>query len=78
MNYDLNKFSAQQEKTSTLAALKKLLELIRHERKILWFALMAILVNSSVNLLGPLMIGHAIDKYVMHSNYHGVLVYAVW
>ena len=62
MNYDLNKFSAQQEKTSTLAALKKLLELIRHERKILWFALVAILINSSVNLSGPLMIGHAIDK----------------
>jgi len=75
MNYDLNKFSARQEKTSTLAALKKLLELIRHERKILWFALVAILINSGVNLLGPLMIGRAIDKYVMHGNYHGVLVY---
>lgn len=75
MNYDLDKFSAQQEKTSTLAALKKLLELIRHERKILWFALVAILINSGVNLLGPLMIGRAIDKYVMHGNYHGVLVY---
>lgn len=76
MNYDLNKFSAQQEKTSTLAALKKLLELIKHERKILWLSLIAILVNSGVNLLGPLMIGRAIDKYVMHGNYHGVLVYA--
>jgi len=76
MNYDLNKFSAQQEKTSTLAALKKLLELIRHERKILWFALVAILINSGVNLFGPLMIGRAIDKYVMRGNYHGVLVYA--
>lgn len=76
MNYDLNKFSAQREKTSTLAALKKLLELIRHEHKILWFSLIAILVNATVNLLGPLMIGRAIDKYVMHGNYHGVLVYA--
>jgi ATP-binding cassette subfamily B protein len=76
MNYDLNKFSAQQEKTSTLAALKKLLELIRHERRILWFALIAILVNSSVNLIGPLMIGHAIDKYVIPRDYHGVLVYS--
>ncbi|MDO3628936.1 ABC transporter ATP-binding protein [Mucilaginibacter sp. BT774] len=76
MNYDLNKFSAQQEKTSTLAALKRLLELIRHERKILWFALIAILINSGVNLLGPLMIGHAIDKYVIPHDYHGVLVYS--
>ena len=76
MNYDLNKFSAQQEKTSTLGALKKLLELIAHERRNLWLAFIAILINSSVNLFGPLLIGHAIDKYVMHGNYHGVLVYS--
>jgi ATP-binding cassette subfamily B protein len=76
MYYDLNKFSAQQEKTSTLAALKRLLALIAHEQKNLWLALIAILINSSVNLLGPLLIGHAIDKYVMHGNYHGVLVYS--
>jgi ATP-binding cassette subfamily B protein len=76
MNYDLNKFSAQQEKTSTLAALKKLLELIAHERKNLWLAFIAILINSGVNLFGPFLIGKAIDKYVMHGNYHGVLVYS--
>ncbi|HVV56248.1 MAG TPA: ABC transporter ATP-binding protein [Mucilaginibacter sp.] len=76
MNYDLNKLSAQQEKLSTLAALKKLLELIRHERKVLWFALIAILINSGVNLVGPLLIGHAIDKYVIPRDYHGVLVYS--
>lgn len=76
MNYDLNKFSAQQEKTSTLAALKRLLALIAHERKNLWLALIAILINSGVNLLGPLLIGHAIDKFIVPGNYHGVLVYS--
>ncbi|MEO6849437.1 MAG: ABC transporter ATP-binding protein, partial [Mucilaginibacter sp.] len=76
MNYDLNKISAQQEKLSTLAALKKLLELIKHEQRILWFALIAILINSGVNLVGPLLIGHAIDKYVIPHDYHGVLVYS--
>jgi ATP-binding cassette, subfamily B, bacterial len=75
MNYDLNKLSAQQEKMSTLAALKKLLEMIRHEKNTLWFALIAILINSGVNLVGPLLIGHAIDKYVIPRDYHGVLVY---
>ena len=75
MNYDLNKLSEQQEKLSTLAALKKLLELIRHERRVLWLALIAILINSGVNLVGPLLIGHAIDKYVIPRDYHGVLVY---
>ncbi|MBS1525595.1 MAG: ABC transporter ATP-binding protein [Bacteroidetes bacterium] len=76
MNYDLNKISAEQEKISTLAALKKLLELIRHEKRALWFALIAILINSGVNLVGPLLIGHAIDKYVVPRDYHGVLVYS--
>jgi ATP-binding cassette subfamily B protein len=76
MNYDLNKFSERQEKTSTLAALKRLLALIAHERKNLWLALIAILINSTVNLLGPLLIGRAIDKYVIPGNYHGVLVYS--
>ncbi|MDB5137354.1 MAG: transporter ATP-binding protein [Mucilaginibacter sp.] len=74
MNYDLNKFSTQQEKTSTLGALKTLLVLIAHEKKNLWLALIAILINSGVNLLGPLLIGRAIDKYVIPGNYHGVLV----
>jgi len=76
MNYDLNKLTAEQEKRSTLGALKKLLELIAHERKNLWMAFAAILVNSAVNLFGPLLIGHAIDKYVIPGNYHGVLVYS--
>ncbi len=74
MNYDLNKFSEQQEKTSTLGALKRLLALIAHEKKNLWLALIAILINAGVNLMGPLLIGRAIDKYVIPGNYHGVLV----
>ncbi|MDB5023490.1 MAG: transporter ATP-binding protein [Mucilaginibacter sp.] len=76
MNYDLNKFSELQQRTSILAALKRLLALIAHERKNLWLALIAILINSTVNLLGPLLIGRAIDKYVIPGNYHGVLVYS--
>jgi len=74
MNYNLNKLSEQQEKTSTYKALKKLLQLISHERKNLLLALAAILTNSTLNLLGPLIIGHTIDKYVQTKQYHGVLV----
>lgn len=33
MDYNLNKLSAKQQKASTLVALKKLLQLIEHERK---------------------------------------------
>ena len=74
MNYNLNKLSEKQQKTSTYVALKKLLQLIAHERKNLLLALTAILTNSTLNLLGPLIIGITIDMYVQHKNYHGILV----
>jgi ATP-binding cassette subfamily B protein len=77
MNYDLNKLSQAQQKTSTLAGLKKLLQLIAHEKKVLLLALLAILTNSSLNLLGPLVIGHTIDKYVQHKDYSGVIHNAI-
>jgi ATP-binding cassette subfamily B protein len=76
MNYNLNKLSEQEQKTSTYAALKSLLKLIAHERKNLWLALLAILLNSTLNLMGPFLIGHTIDKYVQHKQYHGVLVFS--
>ncbi len=76
MNYNLNKLSEKQEKTSTLAGLKKLFQLIEHERKNLLLAFVAILVNSTLNLLGPLIIGHTIDEYVQVKQFHGVLINA--
>src|SRR3984885_265106 len=74
MNYNLNDISAQEKKVSSLGALRKLLQLITEERKNLWLALLAILVSSGLNLLGPFIIGSTIDTYVVHKNYHGVLV----
>ncbi|BAV08316.1 ATP-binding cassette, subfamily B [Filimonas lacunae] len=76
MNYNLNQLGQQRPKTSTLAALKSLLQLISHERRNLLIALVAILLNSTLNLLGPYLIGHTIDTYVVHKQYHGVLVFA--
>ncbi|MXV15157.1 ABC transporter ATP-binding protein [Hufsiella ginkgonis] len=73
MNYNLNKLGAAQQKTSTLAGVKKLLQLIAHEKRILFFALAAILVNSTLSLLIPLIIGHTIDSYVQQKNFTGVL-----
>ncbi|MFD2871294.1 ABC transporter ATP-binding protein [Mucilaginibacter ximonensis] len=73
MNYNLNKLSEQAEKSSNLAALKKLLQLIKHERPTLMLATVIILINSSLNLLGPLIIGRTIDHYVVPKQYQGVL-----
>lgn len=77
MNYNLNQLAAQEQKTSTVSSLKRLLKLIAHERKNLLLALLTILVNSTLNLLGPYLIGHTIDTYVVTKQYHGVLVFSV-
>jgi ATP-binding cassette subfamily B protein len=76
MNYNLNDIAAQQQKSSTLSSLQKLLQLIKEERKNLLLALFAILSNSGLNLLGPFIIGYTIDTYVVHKNYTGVLTYS--
>ncbi|MDO3640893.1 ABC transporter ATP-binding protein [Mucilaginibacter sp. L3T2-6] len=76
MNYNLNDLQAKAPRSSTWSSLKKLLELISHEKRNLWLALTAILITSGINLCGPLIIGETIDKYIFvaHKNYQGVLV----
>ena len=76
MSYNLNNNTQQEKKASTYAGVKKLLQLIAHERKTLLLALIAILLNATINLLGPYIIGHTIDKYVVTKQYHGVLVFS--
>ena len=76
MNYNLNDISAKKEKSSNLRILQKLLQLIKEERRNLLLAMMAILANSGLSLLGPYIIGHTIDTYIMHKDYHGVLLNA--
>jgi len=77
MNYNLNQASDKLEKKqSTIASLRKLLELIGKERKNFIIAFAAILVNAGLSLLGPYLVGHTIDKYVQTKQYHGVLVFS--
>lgn len=76
MNYRLNELFDQEKKESTVAGLKKLFHLIAHEKRNLILAFIAILVNSSLNLVGPLLIGYAIDHYVVTKQYHGLLVFS--
>ena len=75
MNYNLNKINAEQEKQSTLKALKRLFHLISAEKRTLWTALVVILVNSGLLLLGPLIIGHTVDAYIRTKKFDGVLLF---
>jgi ATP-binding cassette subfamily B protein len=74
MNYNINRLSEQQQKTSSLKAVRKLYKLIASEKRNLIIALCAILINSSLQLVGPLLIGHAVDAYVITKQYDGVLM----
>ena len=75
MNYNLNQDTTK-EKTSTVAALRKLLQLIASEQKTLLLGMITILINSGLLLIGPLLIGYTIDHYVRTKDFNGVLQYA--
>jgi ATP-binding cassette subfamily B protein len=76
MKYNLNDLQANAPKISTWSSLGRLLKLIEHERRNLVLAIIAILINSGLNLEGVLIMGRTIDKYifVLHKNYNGVLI----
>src|ERR1700733_5628348 len=76
MNYNLNKLTGETKKKSGYASLKSLLRLIAHEKGNLSLAVSAVFINSTVNLLGPLLIGHTIDKYVQPKLFNGVLLFS--
>ncbi|PIV90703.1 multidrug ABC transporter [Candidatus Gracilibacteria bacterium CG17_big_fil_post_rev_8_21_14_2_50_48_13] len=71
MNYTLK---TTQSKKSMRETLFDLMPLLSPEKKALFFALAATLVNSGLNLLGPLLLGIAIDQYIAKGEYAG----AVW
>jgi ATP-binding cassette subfamily B protein len=78
MNYNLYHISEKKgkKKRSTIAAFKVLIDLMVVEKRLLLTAFSAMLIAAALNLLGPLLIGHTIDKYVVTKQYHGVLVFS--
>ncbi|WP_443938647.1 ABC transporter ATP-binding protein [Pedobacter sp. MW01-1-1] len=76
MNYNLNQLTSQQEKQSTYKALRRLLKFISAERKNLILALITILLNSGLLLVGPLLVGHTVDTYIRTKQFDGVLLFA--
>jgi len=77
MNYNLNQAAtAAEQKKSTLAALRKLLDLIREEKRTLILAFIIIFINAGLSLLGPYLIGHTIDAYIQTKQFGGVIRYS--
>lgn len=74
-NYALNTNTDFTKQGSVASAAKKMRPLLVSETWQLIFAAIAIIVNSSLTLIGPLIIGHVIDTYIVTKNFNGVLMY---
>ncbi len=79
MSYDLNilKDKDQNEKVSAFTTFKRLMTLVGQERKNLYIAMAFIFINSGLNLVGPYILGHAVDTFVITKQYDGVLKYSI-
>jgi len=79
MNYNLNlkKGPQSDEKVGTTVILRKLLTLMGEERKNLYIAMFFIFVNAALNLVGPFLMGHAVDSFIVTKHYEGVIKYSI-
>lgn len=72
MNYNLNNPSAVPAASGAFATLRKLRALAAGEERNIGLAFLAILANSGLNLVGPFLVGYAIDAYVVTGDYGGI------
>ncbi len=79
MSYNLNikKDTKTAEKISTATTLKRLLTLMGSERKNLYIALIFILINAGLNLIGPYLLGYTVDHYVVTKQFDGVIKFSL-
>lgn len=74
MDYSLSKKQDTTKKSSARAAFMKMLPLLASEKNQLVIALVSVLLNSALNLMGPLMVGYTIDNAIRIGDYHAVLI----
>jgi ATP-binding cassette, subfamily B, bacterial len=77
MKYKLETTKAFGSKRTLRAGIKRFLPLIVPERGYLAVAVAAMLVSSGATLVGPIIIGRAVDTYVRLKDSHGLLMSAV-
>ncbi len=79
MKYTLSNSSNETTKSeSPIRVLKKLWPLMSQEKSRFVIAFIAILITSGLTIWAPILIGHAVDHYVLPRDYHGVWVYSVY
>ncbi|MFA7193610.1 MAG: ABC transporter ATP-binding protein [Candidatus Paceibacterota bacterium] len=72
-DYSLNNESEEGFKRSARGAVKKIFPMLAKEKRYVIISLVATLLNSLFNLIGPLLIGYSVDAYIVKNNYSGVL-----
>ena len=75
MNYTLNQ-TTEKKKIGFWTALKRLAPFLADEKRVIFLAFFAIIITSVTNLIGPVIISHTIDNYVMTKDFRGVLVFS--
>jgi ATP-binding cassette subfamily B protein len=71
MDYNLN----IEHKTSTKAALKKMLQFMKEEKRNLIIAFLVMALNSGIAMLTPYLIGYTIDHYIQTKLYKGLITF---
>jgi ATP-binding cassette subfamily B protein len=64
-----------EHKTSTKAALKKMLQFMKEEKRNLIFAFIVMALNSGIAMLTPYLIGYTIDHYIQTKLYRGLMTF---
>ncbi len=72
MNYNLN----TEQKSSTRAALRKMLQFMSSEKKDLFIAFFVMMLNAGITMLVPYIIGYTVDHYIGQGNYHMLMVFS--
>jgi len=72
MNYNLN----TEQKSSTRAALRKMLQFMSSEKKDLYLAFFVMMLNAGITMLVPYVIGYSVDHYIAHGQYKMLLTFS--
>jgi ATP-binding cassette subfamily B protein len=67
------KYKLSTQNTETFAAIKKFVPILKGEHKNMLLALLALLINTAVSLIAPIIVGTTIDTSVIHKDYSGII-----
>jgi len=67
------KYKLNTDNTDTFAAIKKFVPILRGEQKNMLLALLALVINTTVSLVAPVIVGITIDTSIVHKEYAGII-----